>query len=141
MPPILSKPAKVSKLPPRAQFFAPQSNLCNLDHRDYTNIQRQEVNPQNPPRASTNDNAITTALPSTPDYNSDHEMADSPAPTFANTILTEAEKIEAIKKWAANKAKHTKKKRDKNSHVYYYIKREVVDSEFYTEIPSGPLIY
>jgi hypothetical protein len=47
-------------------------------------------------------------FPGDPDYDSDHEMEDSLAPTFANTILTEAEKIDAIKTQAAHKSKHTR---------------------------------
>jgi len=55
--------------------------------------------------------------------------------------MTEAEKIEVIKKWAINKEKHTRKKRDKASHVYYYMKREAVDGVFYSEYLNGPKIF
>ena len=81
------------------------------------------------------------ASPGDPDYDSDHEIIDTPQPTFANTQMTEAEKIEAIKKWAINKEKHTRKKRDKASHVYYYIKREAIDSVFYSEYLNRPKIF
>ncbi len=53
-------------------------------------------------------------------------------------MLTETEKIEAIKAWAVHKIKHTRKKRDKNSHVYYYIKRETIEGKFYEARHSGP---
>jgi hypothetical protein len=52
-------------------------------------------------------------------------------------MLTEAEKIGAIKAWAAHKTKHTRKKRGKNSHVYSYMKRETVEGKFYEARHSG----
>ena len=152
MPSVLSKPAGISKAHPKASFFAPRLGLRPYAPLDYTNIQRNEVNPQNPPRASvtgttstfTTDldgDTIMVASPGDPDYDSDHEIIDTPQPTFANTQMTEAEKIEAIKKWAINKEKHTRKKRDKASHVYYYMKREAVDGVFYSEYLNGPKIF
>src|SRR6266480_6754043 len=41
--------------------------------------------------------------------------------------------MEAIKKWAAHKSKHTRKKKEKNSHVYYYMKREIVHGSFFED--------
>ena len=60
-------------------------------------------------------------------------MEEPPQPTFASTELTEAQKMEVIKKWAAHKSKHTRKKKEKNSHVYYYIKREIVHGSFFKD--------
>jgi hypothetical protein len=55
--------------------------------------------------------------------------------------MTEAEKMDAIRKWNTDKQKHTKKKRDKGSHVYLYMKREEVPGLFYPEVPGGPKIF
>ena len=41
--------------------------------------------------------------------------------------------MEVIKKWAAYKSKHTRKKKEKNSHVYYYMKREIVYRSFFED--------
>ncbi len=41
--------------------------------------------------------------------------------------------MEAIKKWAVHKSKHIRKKKEKNSHVYYYIKREIVYRSFFKD--------
>jgi hypothetical protein len=43
---------------------------------------------------------IIVCDPSNPEYESDEEMPDAPLPrpTFTNIIITEAEKIEVIKK-------------------------------------------
>ena len=54
--------------------------------------------------------------------------------------MTEAEKIEAIKKWLTNKEKHTKKKRDKSSYVYWYMAWEALEGRFYTEFEGSPKI-
>ncbi len=79
-------------------------------------IERHEVNPSNPLRASTTSTTFTlpTTLntnndlssdtivcdPGNLEYKSDEEMPDAPLPrpTFTNIIMTEVEKIEAIKK-------------------------------------------
>jgi hypothetical protein len=55
--------------------------------------------------------------------------------------MTLAEKAELIKKWADNKQKHVRKKRDKNSHVYWYMQREAIDGSFYSEHKDGLKIY
>jgi hypothetical protein len=68
-------------------------------------------------------------------------MAEPPEPTFANTTLTVTEKMEAIKKWAAHKAKHIRKKKDKNSHVYYYMKRETPHGCLYEDKATGSSVY
>jgi hypothetical protein len=44
-------------------------------------------------------------------------MEDLPAPSFTDTNMTEAEKLDATKRWAIHRAKHEKKKRQKNSFV------------------------
>ena len=148
--PIQSKPVGVIKKASLASFFTPRKTGQNTERLDYANIQRREANSQNPsqapptsitPSTSADESAkdtIEVAVPGDPDYDSNHEMEDSPAPTFAKTILTEAEKIEAIKAWAAHKTKHTRKKRDKNSHVYYYMKRETIEGKFYKARHNGP---
>ncbi|XP_044716505.1 uncharacterized protein HRG_10037 [Hirsutella rhossiliensis] len=55
--------------------------------------------------------------------------------------MTLAEKARLIKKWADNKQKHVRKKRDKNSHVYWYMQREAIDRSFYSEYKDGPKIF
>jgi hypothetical protein len=104
-----SKPVRVIKKASPASFFTPRKTRRNTKRLDYANIQRQEANPQNPSQASLTfitpftfadksfKDTIKVAVPGDPDYDSDHEIEDSPALTFANTILTKAEKIEAIK--------------------------------------------
>ena len=101
--------------------------------------------PQNPPRSnaalistliSANESpadTIEVAQPKDANYDSDEDIEEPLKPTFANTTLTEAEKIETIKKWAAHKIKHTRKKKDKNSHVYFYMKRETIHGCFYAD--------
>jgi hypothetical protein len=147
--PVLSKPVGVIKKASPASFFMPRKTGWNTERHDYANIERRETNPRNPSRAPAASISTTTpsnepakdtievAAPGDPNYDSDHEMKDSPEPTFANTILTEAEKMEAIKQWAAHKAKHTREKKEKNSHVYYYMKREIIYGSFYAEKSSG----
>ena len=107
--PVQSKPVGVIKKASLASFFAPRKTGQNTERLDYANIQCQEANLQNPsrtpptsttPSISTNESTediIEVAVPRDLDYDSDHKIEDSLAPTFANTILTEAEKIEAIK--------------------------------------------
>jgi hypothetical protein len=55
--------------------------------------------------------------------------------------MTLAEKAELIKKWAENKQKHVRKKRDKNSHVYWYMQREAIAGSFYSEHKDGLKIF
>jgi hypothetical protein len=147
--PVLAKPVGVIKKASPASFFMPRKTGQNMERHDYANIERRETNPQNPSRALTTSILTTTpsnksakdtieaAAPGDPNYDSDHEMEDSPEPTFTNTVLTEAEKMEAIKQWAAHRAKHTRKKKEKNSHIYYYMKREIIYGSFYAEKSSG----
>jgi hypothetical protein len=79
---------------------------------------------------------IEVAQPGDLNYDSDEDMAEPPEPIFENTTLTVTEKMEAIKKWAAHKAKHTRKK-DKNSHVYCYMKREALHGCLYKDKVTG----
>jgi hypothetical protein len=59
---------------------------------------------------------------------------EEPTPlVFVNTTLTEVEKVEAVKKWIIHKEKHTRKKRDKGSFVYFYIKRETLCGSLYID--------
>ncbi|KAM4062404.1 hypothetical protein HRG_013600 [Hirsutella rhossiliensis] len=51
--------------------------------------------------------------------------ADTPEPPLNSSHMTLAEKAGLIKKWADNKQKHVRKKRDKNSHVYWYMQRKL----------------
>ena len=107
--PILSKPVGVIKKAAPASFFTPRKTGRNTERHDYANIERRETNPQNPSRAPaasistttpSNESAedtIEVAAPRDPNYNSNYEMEDPLEPTFANTILTKAKKIEAIK--------------------------------------------
>ncbi|KAM4067840.1 hypothetical protein HRG_012408 [Hirsutella rhossiliensis] len=69
--------------------------------------------------------------------------ADTPEPPLNSTgsHMTLAEKAGLIKKWADNKQKHVRKKRDKNSHVYWYMQREAIDRSFYSEYKYGPKIF
>jgi hypothetical protein len=65
-------------------------------------------------------------------------MLDIPQPTFTNITMTEEQKMEAIKKWIQNRQKHEKKKREKSSHVYWYMKRTAIPGSFYAEFDGGP---
>ena len=145
-----TKPVGIIKKISPASFFTPRKTGRNTECLDYANIQRREANLQSPSRAppttttpskSTDEPAkdtIEVAVSRDPEYNSDHEIEDSPAPIFTNTLLIEAEKIEAIKAWAAHKTKYIRKKRDKNSHFYYYMKREAIEGKFYKARHSSP---
>jgi len=155
MAPAFSKTANPR---PKAQFFEPRTttrNRRNVAHRDYANIERNEVNPSNPPRptaVSTTPASSYTSLDATQDlegdtiicdpananYDSDEDMIDAPQPTFSNIVLSAEEKAEAIKKWATHKERHERKKRDKSSHVYWYMKREALPDVFYAENEGSP---
>jgi hypothetical protein len=52
--------------------------------------------------------------------------------------MTEDEKIDAIKKWAIGREKIEKRKRDKSSHVYWYMHCELRPGVFYTETKDSP---
>src|SRR6266536_3330154 len=150
--------SKSTKSHPKPQFFAlrpRERNRRNVAPQDYTTIERHEVNPSNPPRASMT--STTSTLPTTLntnndlssdiivcdpgnlEYESDEEMPDAPLPrpTFTNIIMTEVEKMEAIKKWVLNRERHERKKKEKTSHVYWYMKREVLPGVFYSEFNRG----
>ncbi|KAM4067999.1 hypothetical protein HRG_009699 [Hirsutella rhossiliensis] len=68
----------------------------------------------------TGKDTIVCAPPGHPDCESDDDMpdADTSEPPLNSTgsHMTLAEKARLIKKWADNKQKHVRKKRDKNSH-------------------------
>jgi hypothetical protein len=152
MPPVYLKPVGVTKKTAPASFFTPKARSSgrNTNRPDYATLERREAMPQNPPQSntapkstptSTNESPADTinkvAQPGDPNFDSDEDMAEPPEPTFANTTLTVTEKMEAIKKWAAHKAKHTRKKKDKNSHVYYYMKRETLHGCLYEDKATG----
>jgi hypothetical protein len=93
MPPIRHKDTPS----PRDSFFTPRPHRNNVIQHDYKNIERNEVNPENPrpnrpatarlaPAPAPADNSPT---PSAPDYtDSDDENAtitvDIPIPAFAD---------------------------------------------------------
>ncbi|KAM4058309.1 hypothetical protein HRG_006680 [Hirsutella rhossiliensis] len=93
----------------------------------------------------TGKDTIVCAPPGHPDCESDDDMpdADTSEPPLNSTgsHMTLAEKARLIKKWADNKQKHVRKKRDKNSHVYWYMQREAIDRSFYSEYKDGPKIF
>jgi hypothetical protein len=55
--------------------------------------------------------------------------------------VTEGQKLEAILKWTEDFKKHTRKKKDKSSHVYYHMHRETLDGKLYAKEKDGPDIY
>ena len=142
---------KITKSSAGASFFAPR-NRRNIAARNYANIERNEINPQNPPRPAAaaatpssseslqGDTIKVQFPPGHAEYDSDEDTTDTPPPDLSITTMTEAEKMEAIKKWLTNKEKHTKKKRDKSSHVYWYMAREALEGRFYAEFEGGPKI-
>jgi hypothetical protein len=114
---------------------------------NYANIERVDNNPENPPRntplatAPVHSDTIIVEVPKGhPNFPNDNDivMQDTPKPTFANTCMIDAEKYKAIKTWAKDKAKHLVKKRDRTSHVYWYMKCEVISNVFYSD-PKGPV--
>ncbi|KAM4054391.1 hypothetical protein HRG_014881 [Hirsutella rhossiliensis] len=140
-----------------ANFFAPRTRR-KLPTQSYARIERPQFNPQNPARARpdpsttpapssppTGEDTIICAPPGHPDCESDDDMpdADTSEPPLNSTgsHMTLAEKARLIKKWADNKQKHVRKKRDKNSHVYWYMQREAIDRSFYSEDKDGPKIF
>jgi hAT family C-terminal dimerisation region len=148
MPPVLSKPARVPKSSTNS-FFTPRSRR-DVPVRDYNNIERNEVMPTNPPRAPTasaassptpsaNEDTITVDT-SIDNSDEDEEMPDVPDPSFKNTPMTNEEKMEAIKKWKTHRQKHERKRRDKASHVYSYMRMQVLPGILYPEVKGGPKI-
>lgn len=139
-----------------ANFFAPGTRR-NMPTQNYARIERAQFNPQNPARACPDpgttlapssplpafEDTIVCAPPGHPDCESDDDMpdADTPEPPFISSHMTLEEKAGLIKKWADNKQKHVRKKRDKNSHVYWYMQREAIDGSFYSEHKDGPKIF
>ncbi|OAQ58956.1 hypothetical protein VFPPC_11895 [Pochonia chlamydosporia 170] len=139
-----------------ANFFAPRTRR-NMPTQNYARLERPQFNPQNPPRARPDpsttpapssplpafEDTIVCAPPGHPDCESDDDMpdADTPEPPLSTSHMTLEEKAELIKKWADNKQKHVRKKRDKNSHVYWYMQREAIDGSFYSEYKDGPKIF
>ncbi|KAH7383440.1 hypothetical protein BKA64DRAFT_760133 [Cadophora sp. MPI-SDFR-AT-0126] len=101
---------------PSASFFAPPLRREGLVPHNYNNIERNEIIPSNTLRPAVPPiilfpGANPTANPPANDHppgsdeyqDSDDEdtiVVDVPEPEFANTRMTEDEKIDAIKKWA-----------------------------------------
>ena len=135
---------------PLVSFFAPRTCASNQVPRSYG--ERIDENPQNPLIAlhnpPTTHNATTREdepPPGADDY-ADSEDDETitiqlPTPTFANITMTKAQKVAAILKWTEDFKKHTKKKKDKSSHVYYYMHRETLDGRFYAKEKDRPHIY
>lgn len=64
------------------------------------------------------DTIVVDAPPGHDEFFSDDEgMKDIPEPAFETTSLSDAEKLEAIKRWNLNRQKHERKKRTKSSFV------------------------
>ncbi|KAM4055035.1 hypothetical protein HRG_005845 [Hirsutella rhossiliensis] len=92
----------------------------------------------------TGKDTIVCAPPGHPDCESDDDMpdADTSEPPLNSTgsHMTLAEKARLIKKWADNKQKHVRKKRDKNSHVYWYMQGSH-RQKLLLEYKDGPKIF
>ena len=73
--------------------------------------------------AGTRSNTIIVNAP--PGYNNfnseEEEEEDLPKPTYADTSIIDAEKLNAIKRWSLNRKKHKKKKRSKLSFIDFTI--------------------
>jgi hypothetical protein len=128
--------SKISALPTLNLFFVPSSQRPQRSRpaRDYNHMEnRGGIDPPSA-NSSTNSAASTsaagspspdgledtivvddTAPPGHDDCPSDDEIENLPAPSFADTTMTDAEKLDATKRWAAHRTKHEKKKRQKNS--------------------------
>jgi len=138
--------SKISALPTLNLFFVPSSQRPQRSRpaRDYNHM--ENGGGIDPPSANSSANSSTnsstnsaasisaagspspdgledtivvddTAPPGHDDCPSDDEIENLPAPSFADTTMTDAEKLDATKRWAAHRTKHEKKKRQKNSFV------------------------
>lgn len=146
MAPTISKMIGRSRPPPKKSFFAPR-DPSQLQHepgsqprgrrqgtrRNYNQMQNGGGDvlptPEDARSASTtaafaaagnlgDDTIIVDAPPGHEDFFSDdEEMKDIPEPAFESTSLSDAEKLEAIKRWNLNRQKHERKKRTKSSFV------------------------
>ena len=77
---------------------------------------------------------IVNAPPGHDGFDSEEEEEeDLPEPTYADTPMTDAEKLNAVKRWSLNRKKHEKKKRSKLSFVGFTI------SQFVRHLPSYSL--
>ena len=133
---MASVQSKIGALPPSNLFFVPASQRPQRSRpaRDYNHMENgggvdlPSINSSANSAASAagssspdslEDTIIVddTAPPGHDDCPSDDEMEDLPAPSFTDTNMTEAEKLDATKRWAIHRAKHEKKKRQKNSFV------------------------
>ncbi|KAH6675971.1 hypothetical protein B0J14DRAFT_652796 [Halenospora varia] len=85
------------------------------------------------------DTIICEAPPGHKDWDSedDADMEDIPSPTFNNTPMTDKEKAEATERWTIHGNKYEKRKRQKNSYVYCYMKRTALKGELYPEVKGG----
>ena len=68
---------------------------------------------------------------------------DADQPALTNTVIpmTDIEKAQALMKWRKHKKAHMTKRKAKNSHVYWYMNRELVPGKFYPEYEGGPKIF
>ena len=77
---------------------------------------------------------IVNAPPGHNSFNSEEEEEENlPKPTYADTPMTDAEKLNAVKRWSLNRKKHEKKKRSKLSFVGFTI------LQFIRHLPSYSL--
>jgi hypothetical protein len=65
---------------------------------------------------------------------------DNSPPLLDDMPLSDIQKAELLATWRKNRRGHEKKKKDKNSHVYWYMKRETIRGSFYAENEGGPKI-
>ena len=130
---------------PIASFFASCTRVSNQVLRSYS--ERIDENPQNPlttatHKATTLEDAPPPGVDDYTDLDNDETITvEIPTPTFANTTMTKAQKLQAILKWTDDFKKHIRKKKDKSSHVYYYMHQETLDSKFYAKEKDGAQIY
>jgi hypothetical protein len=153
MPPQRTKDRNLT-LPSSASFFAPCPRREGLVLHNYNNIERNEIILSNTLRLAVSliilfsrlnptANPLANKPPSSSDEYQDSDdkdiiVVDVPEPEFANIRMTKDKKIEAIKKWAFGKEKIEKRKRDKSSHVYWYMYRELRPGVFYLKVKDSP---
>jgi hAT family protein len=83
---------------------------------------------------------IICAVPEGHEDFPDENMPDTPEPDLTLYEMTAEQRAEAIKKWKEHRSKHEKKKRDRSSHAYWYMKCEAIPGVFYAEVPGAPKI-
>ena len=118
--------SKISFGVPAAPKGTSDRTLRTSQRPDYSRIQRNEVIPTNPSRPK----KVVCNSADGDGYISDEETPSSiPEPPLPE--MTDEERKELIQKWRIDRGTHEKKKRDKTSHVYWYMKRELLPGNFY----------